>query len=283
MTNQIHWFPGHMNKALNEMGNKIKLVDIVIVVLDSRAPMSSFNSALISLLYNKKKIAVFSKFDLCDKDFLNEQLKILSKDFDEVLYLDITSPSSKQLLEKSINKLGEEKRNKDKLKGMKPQPIRAMVVGAPNVGKSSLINRLAGRQAAGVANKPAFTRGDKWIKVNNNFILLDTPGVLPMNYDNKLMATNLALIGCIKDDILPHTDLVIYLLDYLKQYYPQALLSRYGIETILDYEKTLDLISKKRGIIIKNFDYSKCESLLLNEFKNGLLGNISLEKNGFKI
>lgn len=283
MNNQIHWFPGHMNKALNEITNKIKLVDLVIIILDSRAPISSFNKSFLSLLNNKKKIAVFSKYDLCDKEFFLKQISSLKKYFDDVLNINIISPSSKKIIESSINKIGEYKRIKEKAKGMKPQPIRAMIIGAPNVGKSSLINRLASRQAAGVANKPAFTRGDKWIKVSNAFELLDTPGVLPMNYDDKRMAFNLALIGCIKETILPNTELVIYLLNYLKKYYPNYLAKRFGIEEILNYQQVMEQISKKRGIIIKNDDYSKSETLLLTEFRNGLLGEISLEKDNFEI
>lgn len=277
----IHWFPGHMNKAMNEMKEKISLVDIVLVILDARAPFSSFNKNLSNIINNKRKIALFSKYDLCDKDFFMSQIEQLKNQFDDVIYADILSPSSKKLICNSINKVGEYKRQKERVKGMKPQPIRVMVVGIPNVGKSSLINRLGGKRLAGVANRPAFTRGDKWINVGD-FVLLDTPGVLPMSYEDKKIATNLALIGSIKDDILPSTDLSIYLLDYLNKYYPSILSKRFGIENIIDYNQVMNDIAKRRGIIINNEDYSKVENILLKETRDGLIGSLSFEKDGVK-
>ena len=278
----IHWFPGHMNKAMNEMKEKVSLVDIVLIVLDARAPFSSFNKNLNSIINNKRKIAVFSKYDLCDKDFFMQQIEQIKNKFDDVIYIDILNPSSKKLICNSINKVGEYKRQKERARGMKPQPIRVMVIGIPNVGKSSLINRLGSKKLAGVANRPAFTRGDKWINVKD-FILLDTPGVLPMSYEDKKVATILALLGSIKEDILPSTDLTIYLLDYFKKYYPNILLNRYGINHINDYYQVMKDIALKRGIIINNEDYTKVENVLLKETRDGLIGSLSFEKDGIKI
>ncbi|MGM9873976.1 MAG: ribosome biogenesis GTPase YlqF [Bacilli bacterium] len=278
----IHWFPGHMNKAMNEIKEKISLVDIVLVVLDARAPFSSCNKNLSSIIANKRKIALFSKYDLCDKDFFSTQIEQIKDKFDDVLSIDILDPSSKKLIHQSINKVGQYKRQKEKAKGMKPQPIRVMIVGIPNVGKSSLINRLGGKKLAGVANRPAFTRGDKWINVND-FILLDTPGVLPMSYENKHEATVLALLGSIKEDILPSTDLCIYLIDYFKKYYPSILNNRFGISEIVDYHQVMNDIAKRRGILVNDENYSKVENILLKETKDGLIGSLSFEKDGVKI
>ena len=164
-------------------------------------------------------------------------------------------------------------------KGMKPQPIRTMIIGIPNVGKSSLINRLAKRKAAGVQNKPGYTRGEQWIKVNKDFLLLDTPGILPMSYENRDKAINLALIGSIRDDILPNEQLGEYLLSFLKNHYPNSLLERYEINEISDRVHVLNQICERRKIVNANGenDLLRAEALLLKEFKDGLLGKITLE------
>ena len=164
-------------------------------------------------------------------------------------------------------------------RGMKPQPIRTMIIGIPNVGKSSLINLLAQRKAAGVQNKPGYTRGEQWIRVNKDYLLLDTPGILPMNYDNKEKAMNLALIGSIREDILPNEDLVEALLNNLSKHYPDSLKERFGVEDFSNHQLTLQTIAKNRGLISTNgqMDLIKAQNTLLKEFKDGLLGRITLE------
>lgn len=276
---QIHWFPGHMNKALHEVEERVKLVDVIIELLDARAPNSSVNEQLEKLIQNKKKLIVLSKPDLADPTQTDKWKSFFQKDGNIVMALDLTNPNSTKEIAKAINQLGKEKWEKQKAKGMKPQPIRTMILGIPNVGKSSLINRIAKRSAAGVQNKPGYTRGEQWIKVNNDFLLLDTPGILPMNYDNQRKAANLALLGAIREDILPKTELVNVLLKFLKDKYPNSLENRFGIKEITTAEEILKEISKKRGIISSNgeIDFVKCENLLLKEFKDGLLGRITLE------
>lgn len=276
---QIHWFPGHMNKALKEVESKIKIVDVVIELLDARAPFSSINRQLENIIKNKKKLVVLTKPDLADPKQTELYIKELSKSFDKIIALDLTKPSAANEISHHVTLLGKEKWDKEKAKGMKPQPIRAMIIGIPNVGKSSLINRLAKRRAAGVQNKPGFTRGEQWIKVSNEFLLLDTPGILPMNYDDHKKAANLALIGSIREDILPKHELVNILLEYLKQHYPHALNARFGIDTIGDNMDVLIRISDVRKLLDHHgqADIARTESLLLKEFKDGLLGKISLE------
>lgn len=276
---QIHWFPGHMNKALKEVEEKIKIIDVVIEILDARAPFSSINKQLENIIKNKKKLVILSKPDLADPIQTELYLKELGKSFDKIIALDLTKPYATNEISKAVSSLGKDKWAKEKAKGMKPQPIRAMIIGIPNVGKSSLINRLAKRKAAGVQNKPGFTRGEQWIKVSNEFLLLDTPGILPMNYDDQKKAMNLALIGSIRDDILPNHELVSALLEYFKKHYPNALSNRYGIEEIGTAEEVMLQISSIRKILDHKgeADIRRCESLLLKEFKDGLLGRISLE------
>lgn len=280
MANNIHWFPGHMSKALKEIENRLKIIDVVIEILDARAPYSSMNKNLEKLIANKKKIIILSKPDLADPTILADTLINLKKKFDIVLDLNLTNPNSEKALSKAVAILGKDKWQKEISKGMKPQPIRTMIIGIPNVGKSSLINRLAKRNIAGVQNKPGYTKGEQWIKVNKDFLLLDTPGVLPMNYDEQQDAIKLALVGSVREDILPNHILVEWLIKYLKMNYPDSLKNRFNIETITDVETVINAIAANRGLKASNGQYniSRSEYLLLKEFKEGLLGRISLEK-----
>ena len=279
MGQQIHWFPGHMNKALNEVENKVKLVDVIIELFDARAPISSINENLGKITANKKKLVVLTKTDLADPVQTKKWMEVLAKQFDAILSLDLKSSNAEALLSKAVISLGKDKWAKEMAKGMKPQPIRTMIIGIPNVGKSSLINRLAKRKAAGVQNKPGYTRGEQWIKVNKDFLLLDTPGILPMSYENPKKAANLALIGAIREDILPNEQLGEILINFLKAHYPDALKARFDINEITDRLSVLNQISERRKIVtsVGENDLIRAESLLLKEFKDGLLGKITLE------
>lgn len=280
MANQIHWFPGHMSKALKEVEEKIKIIDVVIELLDARAPLSSINVQLENLIKNKKRLVILTKPDLADPVETKKWEEYLLTKYDSLLSLNLTDGNATNQIVKAVSKLGQDKWAKDKAKGMKPQALKTMIIGIPNVGKSSLINRFAKRKAAGVQNKPGYTRGEQWIKVSNEFILLDTPGILPMNYENKKNAANLALLGSIREEILPNTDLVNILLDYLKKNYPNALLERFKIEEITSYEEVIKSICEVRKLLDSNggYDIARGESLLLKEFKEGKLGRITLEK-----
>lgn len=276
---QIHWFPGHMKKALNNIIEKSKMVDIIIEILDARAPYSSMNPDLEKAICQKKRLAVLSKSDLADPAQTALWSEELKNEFNNFLILNLNDPKSAKLLAASVSKLGEEKHQKEKAKGMKPQPIKAMIIGIPNVGKSSLINRLANRKAAGVQNKPGYTKGEQFIKVNNDFILLDTPGVLPMNYDDKQRSTNIALLGSIREDILPNDVLVKSLLYILRNFYPDSLKDRYGISEIKEDQIVLENIATRRGLLTSgNLDIEKAEIVLLKDFKDGKLGRITLDR-----
>ena len=279
MGQQIHWFPGHMNKALNEVENKVKLVDVIIELFDARAPLSSINENLERLTVNKKKLIVLTKTDLADPEQNKKWAAHFKEKYDQVLCLDLKKNNAEILLSKAVIELGKDKWAKEMKKGMKPQPIRTMIIGIPNVGKSSLINRLAKRKAAGVQNKPGYTRGEQWIKVNKDFLLLDTPGILPMSYEDHKKAAHLALIGSIREDILPNEQLGEYLLELLKKYYPNSLENRYNINEISDRLTVLNQIAERRKLVnsFGENDIERAEALLLKEFKDGLLGNITLE------
>ena len=280
MANQIHWFPGHMSKALKEIEEKIKIIDVVIELFDARAPLSSINPQLENVIKNKKRLVILTKPDLADPEETKKWEAELLKRYDSLLICNLTDGNTTNLIVKAVSKLGQEKWAKDKAKGMKPQPLKTMILGIPNVGKSSLINRFAKRKAAGVQNRPGYTRGEQWIKVNNEFILLDTPGILPMNYDDKKKATNLALIGSIREEILPNHDLVHALLNYLKNNYPNSLKDRFKIDEIGSDIEVLEQICEVRKIVTSTGekDTIRAESVLLKEFKEGKLGRITLEK-----
>ena len=279
-SNNVHWFPGHMKKALAEIEERIKLVDVVIELFDARAPLASQNPFLEKALANKKKLVLMTKSDLADPNETKLWSEKLKEKYDYLLVMNLTENKITDALNKAIFVLGKAKRQKEISRGMKPQPIKTMIVGIPNVGKSSLINKLAKRKAAGVQNKPGYTRGEQFIKVNQDFILLDTPGILPMNYDDQAKSINLALIGCVKEDILPNHVLVESLLKILKKNYPSSLKERYDIEEITTPEEVLKLIADRRKLVDSNGqpDLVRAESLLLKEFKDGKLGRITLEK-----
>ena len=277
--NNIHWFPGHMNKALHEVEEKVKVIDVVIELFDARAPKSSVNEHLEKVIQHKKKLYVFTKADLADPEQTSKWQKHFRTEDSEVLVVNVNDKNSYNFISNAVIRLGKTKWAKEMARGMKPQPIRTMIIGIPNVGKSSLINLLAKRKAAGVQNKPGYTRGEQWIRVNKDFLLLDTPGILPMSYENQEKAANLALVGSIREDILPNNELVSILLKFLKEHYPTALKERFGIENIGEAKDVLEEIANKRGLLAGSgrLDILKAESLLLKEFKDGLLGRISLE------
>lgn len=276
----IHWFPGHMNKALNEIKEKVKLVDVVIELLDTRIPYSSFNDEFEKFVNNKKRLFVFTKADLADPEVTKGWIDQFKKEGKDYLFLDILHDNVNIILSKKITELAKEKHEREKAKGMKPQPVRTMIIGIPNVGKSSLINKLAKRKVAGVENRPGFTRGEQMIKINNDFLLVDTPGVLPMNYENKKKAMHLALVGSIKEEILPSLDMADYLLDFFKERYPSILEARFDMKEINENHAVLEQIAKKRGLLGQSgvLQIENAASLLLKEFKDGKLGRISLER-----
>lgn len=276
---QIHWFPGHMKKALNEIENKTKVVDIVVELIDSRIPFSSLNPYFESRIKNKPKMLVLTKTDLADKSALIPFINKLEEEGYIVVAGNLNEKNTIDNIKNGIKKLTKNLQEKWIKKGMKPQPVRAMIIGVPNVGKSTLINKLAKRKAAGVENKPGFTRSEQWVKVDNDFILLDTPGVLPYNYENKENAVKIALTGAIREEILPKDVLSDYLLKFFRDKHPTALKDRFDIIiTDQSNEQLYNQISIRRGLKKSHeFDFEKAITLLLKEFKDGLLGKYVLD------
>ena len=278
MGKDIHWFPGHMKKALIQIQERVKLVYCVIELLDARSPLSSRNEFLYKITENKDRLIVLTKTDLADPTITELWIEYFKKD-NLVISVDLNNNKDVKKLIDIASKSGIKKREKELKKGIKPQPIRAMIVGIPNVGKSTLINKIAKRSAASVANTPGHTKSQQWIKVSNQFELLDTPGILPSNYENKEHAINLALIGSINENILPSDELAMKVIDYLKANHKEQFVQKYNLNNLDDNYQIINQIGLRRGLLNKGIvDVSKVETLLLNEFKKGIICRFTLER-----
>ena len=269
----VHWFPGHMQKAMRQIEEKLKLIDIVIEIVDSRAPQSSKNKFLENLTKTKKRIIVMSKKDLADPSLLKKWEEKYKNENYYPVPCNLNNNQDVNDILKAIQVVGKDKIDRDIRRGMKPQPIRVMVIGIPNVGKSTLINRLSKRGSASTANTPGHTRSQQWIRVDKTLELLDTPGILPPHYDSQKEAINLALIGSMKLETISTSDLVNELLIILRKNHLDKLVERYSLEKVETDHDILEGIAKRRGLLLTQgqYDIEKAEVLLLKEFKEGLI------------
>lgn len=269
----VHWFPGHMQKAMRQIEEKLKLIDIVIEIVDSRAPNSSKNKFLEKLTKNKKRIIVISKKDLADSNLLKKWEEKYKNEGYYPVPCNLNNNQDINEILKAIQVVGKDKIDRDIRRGMKPQPIRVMVIGIPNVGKSTLINRLSKRGSASTANTPGHTRSQQWIRVDKTLELLDTPGILPPHYDSQKEAINLALIGSMKLETISVSDLVNVLLEFLRKNHLDKLKERYELENLDSDHDILEGIAKRRGLLLTQgqYDIEKAEILLLKEFREGLI------------
>lgn len=276
----VHWFPGHMVKATREIIERLKVIDVIIEIVDSRAPISSKNPFLEDVTNSKKRLLVFSKKDLTDDNKINMFEKYYQdKNYDTIL---ANLNDKKDILEiiKKVQFLGKDRQEKYLKRGMKPQPLRVMIIGIPNVGKSTLINKLTRKNATSVQNTPGHTRAQQWVRINENFELLDTPGILPPHYEDKTYSLYLALIGSIKENILPIEDLYDYLIEFLLKEYPSSLNKRYGVDETLSIHEITNEIAKRRGLLLKGneYDEEKTKKLVLKEFKEGIITPVIIDK-----
>ena len=274
----INWYPGHMNKAKNEIIEKLKIVDIALVLLDARIPYSSQNPMLFDILKNKPKLILLTKCTMADSSMTDKWINHFNGLGITALAIDSITGMNVKKIESSCKIVLKEKIEKDLSRGLKPRAIRAMIVGIPNVGKSTLINKLVNKKVAQVGNKPGVTKAQQWIRINQNIDLLDTPGVLWPKFDDVLVGINLALTGAIKDEILKKEDLAFHLIDFLKENYFLSL-NRYDIiESNWDNLKILDQILSYNGIKNTGYEYDRAYDILLNDFKNGRLGKVTLDR-----
>ena len=275
----IQWFPGHMTKAKRQMQEDIKLIDLVIELLDARIPLASRNPEIDQLARDKARMILLNKADLSDPKMTSRWKEYFERQGMTVLALDSRSASLRKPMQKAIMDATEKKRARDLRRGIKNRPVRAMIAGIPNVGKSTLINSLAGRAAARTGNKPGVTKGKQWIHLRDNIDLLDTPGILWPKFEDQETGIHLAMIGAISDHVLQVEDLSLKVIHFLREAYPGVLSDRYAVDEEKEDVDILSAIARKRGCLVRGneIDYRKTADLFLDEFRKGQLGRISIE------
>ena len=287
----INWYPGHMLKTKKQIIEDLKLIDVVVEILDARIPLSSQNPDIQKIIQNKKRIVLLNKSDLASEKETARWINFLkSKNIVSMAIDANTGKGTKDVL-KAVENIMKPELEKAEAKGIKNKSIRIMIVGIPNVGKSSLINRLVNKKTAEVGNKPGVTKQKQWVRIGKNIELLDTPGVLWPKFEDEKVALNLSYIGSIKDEIIPKTEVAYQLLKKLFIDFKDQILEKYKlteeeINSIISNGENdstillMDIIAKKRGAIISGgeIDYEKISGIILNDFRTGKLGRITLEQ-----
>lgn len=276
----INWYPGHMAKTKRLIKENLNLIDIVYEVIDARIPYSSKIKDIDEIIKNKQKILIMTKMDLCDKQITLKWMKYYENLGYKVIGVDLTKENETNKILTTTKEMMKEMNEKRKQNGLIERKIRALIIGIPNVGKSTLINRLVGKKVVNVGNKPGVTKNLDWIRINEDVELLDTPGILWPKFENDV-ALNLASLTAIKEEILPLDEVVKYILDTLNMYYPEILKKRYNLENYSeDFIENLELIGKKRGCLERGgmIDYDKVYSIILNDIKLGLIRGITFDR-----
>lgn len=275
----FQWYPGHMTKAKRMMQENIKLIDLVIELVDARVPISSRNPDIDELGKNKARLILLNKSDLAEDKQNDAWAEYFKKKGFAVVKVNSKKGGGIKSIQGVIQEACKEKTERDRKRGILNRPVRAMVVGIPNVGKSTFINSLAGKACAKTGNKPGVTKGKQWIRLNKSVELLDTPGILWPKFEDQQVGLRLALIGAIKDEILNIDELALELIAILTEHYPGVLHARYEVEEDQTPANIIEQIAVKRNCIQKGneLDYTKAANLLLEEFRSGKLGKITLE------
>ena len=275
----VQWYPGHMTKAKRQMQEDIKLIDLIIELVDARVPLSSRNPDIDELGKNKSRLILLNKADLADERQNEAWKEYFQKKGFFVVKVDSRSGSGMKTIQNVIQEACKEKIERDRRRGIKNRPIRAMVVGIPNVGKSTFINTFAGKACAKTGNKPGVTKGKQWIRLNKGVELLDTPGILWPKFEDQEVGIRLAYIGSIKDDVLNMEELSLSLIEYLRGNYQGCLEKRYGISEEGSTLEIMEAIARARGCLKKGeeLDYGKTAGILFDDFRSGRLGKITLE------
>ena len=275
----FQWYPGHMTKAKRQMQEDIKLIDLVIELVDARIPLSSRNPDIDELGKNKYRLILMNKADLADKEQTKKWAEYFKSKGFFVVSLDARTKNSMKSITDIVMEACKEKIERDRKRGIKNRPVRAMVVGIPNVGKSTFINSYAGKACAKTGNKPGVTKGKQWIRLNKNVELLDTPGILWPKFEDQMVGLRLALIGSIKDEILNIDELAIELIKYLIKNYSGIINARYEVDESKELTDIIVDIAKNRNCLLKGGepDYSKAAALVIDDFRSGKMGCITLE------
>lgn len=280
-TTTINWFPGHMRKTQREIKENLKLVEAIIEIRDARIPRSSANPDIEKLCGNKPRLILLNKSDLTESRVTREWMKELSKDNVKAIEVNCLKGKGLNQIKPALEELLKEKLERYKAKGLVNVVIRVMVVGIPNVGKSTFINKMAKNNIAKTGDRPGVTKSKQWIKTPLGIEMLDTPGVLWPKFEDERTALNLAFTGAIKDEIMYTEELSYRLVERLQKHYSDELMARYKIERVFeDPLDTLDAIARKRGCLMSggHIDYNRIAVILLDEFRGGKIGNISLER-----
>lgn len=280
----IQWFPGHMAKTRRLIAENLKLVDVIIELLDARIPYSSRNPEINSLINNKPRLVAFNKSDLADDQISARWIKWYADQGIKCILINSISGKGLNEVKSRARDLMAEKIEREKAKGKKFTPVRTMIVGIPNVGKSSFINKIVGKASAVTGDRPGVTRGKQWIRINSEMELLDTPGILWPKFEDQEVGLNLAFTGAIKDDIMDTSEVAMELLHRLNKLYPGELCARFKLDQDAVKDLTslelLETVGLKRGCIISKgqIDYSRISSIVLDEFRGGKIGKITLER-----
>lgn len=280
----IQWFPGHMAKTRRLIAENLKLVDVIIELLDARIPFSSRNPEINSLINNKPRLVAFNKSDLADEQTSSQWIQWYANQGIKCILINSITGKGLNDVKTRARDLMSEKIERDRAKGKLFTPVRTMVVGIPNVGKSSFINKIVGKATAQTGDRPGVTRGKQWIRINSEIELLDTPGILWPKFEDQEVGMNLAFTGAIKDDIMDTAEVAMELLYRLTKLYPKELCNRFKLEPDLikniEPLELLEAVGRKRGCIISKgqIDYSRISAIVLDEFRGGKIGRITLEK-----
>ena len=275
----INWYPGHMTKAVRQMKEDIKLIDLLIELLDARTVISSRNPDIDKLGQNKARIVLLNKTDLADPIQNDKWTKYFEDNGITTLKIDSRNKKTLKKIDEAVKIACKEKIERNQKKGVN-RPIRAMVVGIPNVGKSTFINSYAGKSVAKTGNKPGVTKGKQWIRLNKNLELLDTPGILWPKFEDQTIGLHLALVGTINDNILDSAEMAFSLLKILEKDYKDAIVERYGFEPKKETIETMYEIARIRGCIKRGNepDLDRASKLIIDDFRSGKLGRISLDR-----